>query len=136
MDESIIKIVSLVEEMRPTLIRVGLSDKFQIFSECDKLPGYCTEEALAWLETLRSGAYRDCQKIRNLVSEHVWERYEKWEDSEDLREVILYKEKLKCFKTACRNRPLIFRHSAARIAVTENNNKKPKNKAKHETHAS
>ena len=132
MDDSIIKIVALVEEMRPTMVRAGNSDKFQIYSECDKLPGYCTEEALNWLEDLHKGAYRDCQKIRNLVAETIWERYEKWEDSEDLREVVLYKEKLKVFKTACRNRPLIFRNNAAKIAVVENSNKKPKNKASHE----
>lgn len=130
MDDSIIKIVSLVEIMRPTMDRAGIGAKFMVFSECDKLPGYCTEEALTWLQSLHDGAFKDAQKIRNLVSEATWKRYEDWEDSSDLRECILYAEKLKVFKAACRNRPLIFRHSAAQIAVTENANKKPKNKAK------
>lgn len=116
------------------MMRAKIDDKFIIFAQCDKLPGYCLEEALDWLQTLYQGAYRECQKIRNMQSEAVWKKYELWADFDDCNEVKLYAAKLDAFRNHCKHRPLIFRHSACEKAITENERAKPKKKAKKERH--
>jgi hypothetical protein len=122
------KIVQLLEDMRPTMARAKIDDKFLIFANCDKLPGYCLEDALNWLMELHAGAFKECQKIRRMQSEEMWAKYELWDDFEDCNEVKLYNAKLDAFKNHCRNRPLIFRHSACEQAIAENERAKPRKK--------
>lgn len=124
-------IVVMLEEMRPTLERAKLSEKFQIFGQCDKLPGYVMEDALTWITAIYNGTYAECRRIRNMQPESLWAKYETWGDEfAEHRECVLYAERLVLFKHACRNRPLIFRHNKCLGAMEENNRKKPKNKAK------
>jgi hypothetical protein len=121
----------MLEDMRPTLERVKLGDKFVIFANCDKLPGYCLEDAMKWLHEVYTTTFKECQRIRRMQSEEMWKRYEAWGDEfADHREVKLYAERLVMFKQSCRNRPLIFKHNSCEMAITENQKAKPKNKAK------
>lgn len=130
LDPTIAEIVKLLEDMRPIFERAGNSDKFIIYSECNKLPGYVLEEARNWLQALYDGSYKDYMKIRGMQPEAFWKRYELWGEFDEHRECRLLAEKLTVFKQSCRGRPLIFRHNACIVAVTENENKKPKKKAK------
>lgn len=121
----------MLEDMRPTMERAKISDKFIIFAECNKLPGYCLEDAYNWLSELYTGAYKECKRLRGMQSEEMWKRYELWgDDINEHRECVLYAKALDAFKKACRGRPLIFKHNQCIGAIEENNRKKPKNKAK------
>lgn len=124
--QTLAKIVQLLEDMRPTMQRVKVDEKFIIFANCDKLPGYCLEDALTWLTELHGSAFKECQRIRRMQPEAIWAKYEVWGDFEDYHEVKVYNEKLQVFKEACRHRPLIFRHSACERAITENERAKPR----------
>jgi hypothetical protein len=131
-NDTIIQLISLLEDMRPTMKRCGIDNKFIVFSKCDKLPGYAVEDALIWIQDLYKGPYAACQQIRRLLSEDLWDKYKLWGEFDEHRECILYSERLAIFKAACKQRPLIFKHTCCEKAITENNRKKPKNKAKKE----
>ena len=123
-------IVTLLEDMRPTLERCNKSEKFTIFAQADKLPGYCLEDAMTWLTELHNGPYKECQRIRLMQKEEFWKRAEAWGECQEHREVVLYNERLDIFKRALRGKPLIFKHKDCIAAMAENDRKKPKNKAK------
>ena len=120
----------MLEDMRPTLVRAGISDRFTIFGSCNELPGYVMEDALTWLTELYTGAYKECKRIRGMQSEAMWERYAAWGEFDEHRECALYAAALDTFKKACRDRPLIFKHNKCLGAIEENRRKKPKNKEK------
>ena len=129
-DPIVIEIVTLLEDMRPLFERACISDKFTIFAESNKLPGYCLEEAKTWLLANYDGPYKDYMKIRKMQPETFWKRYELWGEFDEHRECKLLAERLTIFKQSCRDRPLIFKHNACLMAITENERAKPKNKVK------
>jgi len=108
-----------VERMRVMLLEMSLliqksgvsGDYLTVPKDSEKLRAAFVDDGLKWLEDLHKKEFRDAQRIRALLPEELWTRYENWGDFTEHREVQLLNEALATLKKAIRrkSRPDFFK---------------------------
>ncbi len=85
------------------------------------LPHTVLKQGHDWLRDLVRINYTAIMNIRSLLPAEIWERYEKWEDFEDHREVKLLKQAYEVFrkKVNHKDRPILFKKTYVRKLLRE-----------------
>lgn len=86
-------------------------DYLTVPKESEKLRAAFVDDGLKWLESIYDMEFRNAYRIRALLPEELWDRYEKWGDFGEHREVKLLNESLAILKKAIRrkSRPDFFK---------------------------
>ena len=102
-------------EMRPWMYKSGVSKTaLTITDSWEMLPMSWIREAWHWIDRIRLNELKDINKIRSLLPELLWDKYENWGGHEDLREMCMMKEVLKAFKkeVISNGRPQFFKKTS------------------------
>ncbi len=102
---------ALLNEVKPALLIAGvLEGCIKIKEGKHRIDAY--NRAFDWLHNLKMSAeYTNLLKVRGLLPEATWRRYEAFEIT-DLREQILLSEaKRKLLSCWCKKRPAMFRRT-------------------------
>lgn len=121
-------------EMRPWMDKAGVSQTaLTITAKWEMLPMSWIREAWHWIDRIRVNELRDIGKVRSLLSEDLWDKYENWGGYEDLREMCMLTKVLKAFKkeVITNGRPQFFKKTAIeRFRKAKIRQEKAKAKAK------
>ncbi|MEK0324969.1 MAG: hypothetical protein QQN63_04630 [Nitrosopumilus sp.] len=121
-------------EMRPWMDKSGVSQlALNITTDWEMLPMSWIREAWHWIDRIRINELRDINKVRSLLPEILWDKYENWGGHEDLREMCMMKKVLDAFKkeVISNGRPQFFKKtSVKRFCKAKIREEKAKAKAK------
>lgn len=105
------EIARRLEDMLPAFRRSGIR-LLSIPEKADELPADKIREAYYWVEDVHASEFLGYQRIRRLLTEDQWSRYELWDDFAEHREVVLLREQAaKLKKRAGRKKPDFFKKS-------------------------
>lgn len=124
----------LLTELRPWMDKAGVKQiALIITSDWEQLPMSMIREGWNWLKVIHSINLAEITKVRSLLPEDLWEKYENWGGFDDLREVQMMNEALIRLKKKVTNndRPNFFKKTTVRdIIRTKKRQAKAKAKAK------
>jgi hypothetical protein len=106
-----------IEKMKPLLLKAGIKVERKLFLAPlrRKVPDTCAEEANAWLTDVFVKEYRAALKVRQLVTEKMWDSYDIFpEDFADHQEVLLWTAAAKVLREKVNSamRPDYFKKAA------------------------
>lgn len=104
-DEMLDQIGKMLSEMYPSIVE---ADAKRITLK--KGPKYDeVEKGYRWITRIYEGEYKKVKEIRNLLPQHLWDRYNSWGDFDDLQECVLLRQNLQQLKKAISHeRPKLF----------------------------
>jgi len=124
----------LLTELRPWMDKAGVKQTaLTITSDWERLPMSMVRDAWNWLKVIHNINLAEITKVRSLLNEDLWEKYENWGGFDDLREVQMMNEALVRLKKKVTNndRPNFFKKTTVRdIIRTKTRQEKAKAKAK------
>ncbi len=118
-----------MDEMRD-MLTFAESD-LALHPESNDLPDAMIEDAINWLDNIKRNEYKAAKKIRTLMPEDRWKKYEAWGFEEDFQEVKAWREKLSVLKGVLKNRPDFFKRKACDKII---NNQIKARKHEHKNH--
>lgn len=102
--EMITEITTMVVEMRPLIAKVFKREEhIYLHPSLVELKSAEIQLALNWVKGIHAGVFAAYQKVRALLPEAMWKRYEAWGGFDDHREVVLLAEATAAFKKALGN---------------------------------
>ncbi|MEK0324498.1 MAG: hypothetical protein QQN63_02245 [Nitrosopumilus sp.] len=122
----------LLTELRPWMDKAGIKQTaLTITSDWEHLPMNMVREGWNWLKVVHNINLAEITKVRSLLNEDLWEKYENWGGFDDLREVQMMNEALIRLKKKVTNndRPDFFKKTRV-TKIIRKKNKEAKAKAK------
>jgi hypothetical protein len=89
----------MLEEMKPLLVKAGIKEDYLVISDPECSEGH------NWLLTLYHGPYAKAKKVRSLLTEEMWARYESWGDFGGCQEVVLWNKVATDLRKFVKTRP-------------------------------
>ena len=120
LDEMISEIFDFTEQMEQIMVEAGIPGDYLSLPEgVECLDIKYIEDGYEWISKIFNTVFRDAKAIKNLLSEDMWERYSKWDDFAEHREMILLKDALSNLKKQIVNvqRPVLFKRSRIKTMV-------------------
>lgn len=128
---------SMLFQMKPMILKSGFAKTIELGGDHDDLEEVHMDhvrEGYKWLLAIYEDKYKAVMKIRKLLPEETWDRYERWGDFDEHREVVLLRERLAVLKKAMAmsKRPDIFKKTKVEkwLRVTRNKTKDSVTKSK------